>query len=417
MKRSLLTIALLISIFTLSRANAAEWLMWGGPKGDFKVEASGLAEEWPDEGPKSLWSKDLGEGYSAILFENDRLYTMFRADDKEHVVCMSAKNGKKLWDHKYDSPVKDGHVKEFGNGPRATPLIVGDRLYAIGVSGKMCCLDKKTGKKKWSHDLWEEFKGNFLNHGYSSSPVAYKNNIIALVGGEGASIVAFDAKTGKVKWKKHDFKNSYSTAEIIKIDGKDQMLCYMAKELISIDPANGELLWKYDIGNQWGQNICQPIYEPKSGILFITAVQAGCRGLKLEKADGKYEVKEAWTQRRPDVHHSNAILIGDTVYTSTGGRGPGLFYAVNIKTGETTWKERGFSKATCVYGDGKFIILDEDGNLGLAVCTPKEFKILAQSEVLTPSAWTVPTLIGHKVFVRDSKKIKAFDLSIGPSAS
>ncbi|MFQ5428734.1 MAG: PQQ-binding-like beta-propeller repeat protein [Phycisphaerae bacterium] len=389
---------------------------WGGPKQDFKVKTSGLAERWPADGPPRLWSRDLGEGYSAILHDAGRLYTMYRRGEQDVAVAIDARTGKTLWEYAYDSPAHEKHVKVFNSGPRATPLLTGGRLYTIGCSGRMHCLDAKTGKVRWSHDLWKEYEATFLPHGYASSPFAYGKTIIVMVGGKGHAFVAFDQKSGAVIWEKQDFQNSYSTPKLVRVDGEPQLLCFMAKELAAINPASGELLWTYSISNQWNQNISLPILG-KDNRLFISVAQAGSRGLKLTRKGKKTKVEETWSNRKVRIHHNNAIRVGDYVYASSGGMGrPGLFWAVNYKTGEVAWRQRGFAKANSLYADGQFIILDEDGELGIATATPELFEIHSRAHVLEPKGqsrtWTVPTLVGTTLYLRDSVKIMALDLGV-----
>lgn len=471
--RSLLLLVAAFAMGAMTRSAAAQWTEWGGQHQDFKPECSKLADEWPDEGPKKLWSHKLGEGYSAILVDGDFIYTMYRTrpdekaakaeeakagkkaqaknadeatDDKaaadedgdddrprrrgrrgnrgkaasqagrmEAVVCMKAANGEVVWEHKYDCPLSPNHVAEFGTGPRGTPLIVDDRIYTIGVTGKMFCLNKKTGKVLWSHDLWgDEFKGNFLNHGYSSSPVAYKDRIIALCGGKDASVIAFDQKTGKIIWKKHSFENSYSTPKLINVDGQDQFAIFMAQQIIGIDADTGDLKWSTSQKNQWKQNITLPIWNPEDKTLFITSMGDGAKALKLSRGpDNDTRAEQLWNNKKAGVHHSNAIRVGDFVYTTLsggGGGGPSFIAAINVKTGEIAWKERGFSKANCLYADGKFYILDEDGRLGMAVCTPEGFELKAQYPMLKKVSWTVPTLVGKTLYIRDQDTIVALDV-------
>jgi outer membrane protein assembly factor BamB len=413
----------LASMLISGAAARGQWEQWGGPNQDFKVESAKLADEWPDKGPKKLWSKTLGEGYSAILVNDGMLYTMYRTKAKgkgdtakpgrETVVALKASNGKVAWKHSYEAVVGPGHAKEFGVGPRATPLVDGGRLYTIGVTGVMHCLNKKDGKVIWSHNLLKDFGGSVLPHGYSSSPVVYGDLVIALVGGPGHAVMAFNKADGEVVWQKHDYMNSYSTPKLIRVDGEDQVVCFMADELVGLDPKTGDQKWRVPHQNQWKQNITLPIWDEKAHLLFITSSpdpRGGGRGLRLTRKEGKTEVEQVWANKKVAIHHSNAVQVGDYVYTSSGGRGPGLFYAVNILTGEIAWKERGFSKANCVYADGRFIILDEDGNLGMAVCTPEGFEIKASVPLLKKSSWTVPTLVGKVLYVRDQKKIMALDL-------
>ncbi len=301
-------------------------------------------------------------------------------------------------------------MDQFGKGPRATPLIVGDRLYTIGVSGKMLCLDKNDGKVQWSHYLWKEFDGNVLNHGYASSPIVYKDTIIVLVGGEGASIVAFNKDDGKVVWKNQSFKNSYSTPKIINVDGEDQLITYMATEAIGVDPDDGSLKWQYHHENQWGQNVCQPIWNEEHKILFFSNSGAGSRGLRLTRNGDKTDIEEIWSTRKIQFYHVNSIAVGDYVYGSTGTQAPHFFAAINVATGKIAWRKRGFAKATCVHADGKFIILDEDGQLGLATATPEEFVVHSKVSLLGKVSWTVPTVVGKNLYVRDKTTIRAFDL-------
>ncbi len=403
-------VAMVLTLVACSSVASAQWMQWGGPKQDFKAKSRGLADKWGEDGPKKLWNRDLGEGYSSILVDDGRLYTMYRPAEQEAVVCLDAKTGKTIWEYKYDSSPAPGHGDQFGRGPRSTPLIVGDRIYTIGVSGVMHCLNKQDGTVYWTHELWKELGGNVLNHGYSSSPIAYKDTVIALVGGEGASVVAFDQTTGKVAWKKNDFKNSYSTPMVIKLKGKDHLVTFMAEEIIGIDPSNGDFKWKYDISNQWKQNVCLPIWDAKSRTLFFSVSGPGSRGLKLTRRGDSVETQEIWTARKIQFYHVTSVKIGDYVYGSTGGGAPHFFSAINMKTGKIAWRKRGFSKATCVFADGKLIILDEDGQLGLASATPETFTVHSKFKLFDDVSWTVPTIVGKTMYVRDKHKIMALDL-------
>lgn len=390
---------------------AAQWTRWGGPTQNFQVDVKGLADKWPEDGPKKLWTRELGEGYAGVLVDDGVLYTMYRSEGKERIVALGADDGSTVWEHAYDESPADGHVKQFGEGPRGTPLIIGDDIYSVGVAGQMTCLNKKTGKLKWSHDLWEEYKAYFLNHGYSSSPFEYKDTVIVLTGGEGNAIMAFNKNDGKLAWKNLDFTNSYSTPSLINVDGQDQLLCYMGQELIAINPNNGELYWRYEIGNQWGQNICQPVYGD-GNMLFLSTTGAGSRGLKLTRDGDKTNVEEVWKTRKVQLYHVTSISLGDYVYGSSGaGMGKVNFFScINRKTGKIAWRERGLSKATTLYADGKFIILDEDGKLALVKADPENFEIVSEAQVCEKVAWTVPTLVGKTLYVRDQKNITALDI-------
>ncbi|MEM7352357.1 MAG: PQQ-binding-like beta-propeller repeat protein [Acidobacteriota bacterium] len=417
-RRTLGLLSALILALILPATAAAEptesWTQWGGPHQDFKAPSQGIADAWPASGPKQLWSRELGDGYSTILVEDGKLYTMYRVGESndEAIISLDAATGKTLWEHRYDSNLNEGHVKQFGSGPRSTPLLTGDELYAIGISGKFHSLDKATGKVRWAHDLWgDEFGGNFLNHGYSSSPIEYKDTVIATVGGEGKSLVAFNKSDGSVAWQNLSYQNSYSTPQVLEVDGHEQLVVFMAKELIGVDPTNGNELWRYPQENQWDQNINLPALVDGQ-YLFLSSLQAGARGLKLTVGeDGKTDVEELWSSRKIQFYHATTVHDGEWVYGSSGSRSPAFMSAVNIKTGEIPWRKRGFAKANSIYADGHVIVLDEDGKLYLTTATPENLEVHSEIALLDKVAWSAPTVVGTKLYVRDKASIMALDLS------
>jgi outer membrane protein assembly factor BamB len=176
------------------------WTQWGGPNRNFTSDSKGLASSWPAAGPRKLWTYSIGDGYSGIAVDGGALYTMYRRPaklwqlgrvDQEVVVALDANSGKTLWEFGYDAPHLRNMDMQPGPGPDSMPMVIGDRLYSVGVTGKLHCLDKRTGKLLWSHDLYEEFHGTVLTYGYSCQPLAYGNTLILMVGGRGHALMAF----------------------------------------------------------------------------------------------------------------------------------------------------------------------------------------------------------------------------------
>lgn len=408
------TIWLAAWLFLMSIAaatQAQEWTQWGGPQRNFKSDAKGLAAAWPASGPRRLWSRDLGDGYSAIVVDDGKLFTMYRKGGQDVVVALEAATGKTVWEYSYDAAFAKEYELEQGPGPRATPLVVGNQLFAVGATGKLHCLNKQTGRLVWGHDLLNEFKGTVRVRGYSCSPIAYKNTIIMLVGGTGHAIMAFNQKDGTVAWQKHDFKNSPSSPLLIKVDGQDQLVAFMFDEVAGVDPNNGDLLWSHPHKTDSGLNISTPVWGEGNLLFCSSAYDGGSRVLKLTRAAGKTTVQEVWFSRLFRIHYGNVIRVGDYVYGSSGDFGPAPFTAVNVNTGQVVWRNRSLSRATMILVEGRFIILDEDGNLALATPSPEGLQIHSKVELLTSNAWTVPTLVGTRLYVRDRKVIMALDLS------
>jgi outer membrane protein assembly factor BamB len=400
-------------------AQSFGWPQFGGPNRNFKSDSKGLASSWPAAGPRRLWMRDLGEGYSAIVSDGPektssgdagRLYTMYRVGDEERVIALDAATGKTIWEYGYAAPFLKGMDMGNGPGPHSTPLVVDKYVFAAGVTSKLNCLDKRTGKLVWSHDLWKEFNGTLIDTGYSCSPLAYKNTVILMLGGKGTALIAFDQKDGSVVWKKQDFTNSPSSPILINLEGQYQLVAFLANEVAGFDPANGDLLWSHPHVTRWNLNVSMPVWGEDNLLFCSSAYDVGSRVLQLGRIGNKTEVKELWASKRVRVHKDNAIRLGDYVYASSGDFGPAFFTALEVRTGRVAWQDRGFSKASFLYADGKFIILDEDGNLGLAAPSSTGLKVLAKVELLKQNAWTVPALVGTRLFVRDRKTIMALEL-------
>jgi hypothetical protein len=261
----------LLTFACLLRADQLEWPQWGGPHGNFKSDAKGLANSWPAAGPKKLWSRPLGDGYSAISVDGNVLYTMYRTGHDEIVLAADARSGKTIWEHRYDATFQPGMGMENGPGPYATPLVTDAGVYAIGILGNLVCLNKKTGNLVWSHDLYKEYDGTFFNRGYSPSPVAYRNAVIMKVGGAGHALIAFDQKTGKEVWRtRQKFDNAPATPLLVQVDGQDHLITMMSDEVVAVDPSNGRLLWTSPHRTMYGLNITTPVWGDDK-VVFVTS--------------------------------------------------------------------------------------------------------------------------------------------------
>jgi outer membrane protein assembly factor BamB len=408
------------------------WRQWGGPNRNFIVNSSGLAEKWAETGPPVLWTRPLGPGHSAILVDDGKLFTMYRAgngrakqgpwDAEETVIAMDASTGKTLWEHKYPSRREDF---SFGAGPHSTPLIVGDRLFTIGTNKQLFAFDKKTGTVLWSHDLIRAFNSHELlirpvvKTGYGCSPIAYRDTIICSVGGPGQSVMAFRQSDGTVAWKSGDFLTSEAPPILITIGGREQLVVFGGGTVNGMDPANGRILWSHvhDPGNDL--NCSTPLFGPDNILFVSSAYRAGSRAIQLTPEGPVTRAEELWFTNRVRFMFLNAVRIGDFVYGTTGDFGPAFLTALEIKTGRPAWQHRGFGRASIVYADnpstgsgqGKAIILDEDGDLALAKLAPEGVTILSETKkVFDTVSWTVPTLVGKTLYARDREKIVALNL-------
>lgn len=396
--------------FAQDKSDAGNWAQWGGPQRNFKSSTTGIALNWPATGPRKLWSRELGDGYSSIAVEDQTLFTMYRKGEQDVVVALAAKTGKTLWEYAYDAPFWKEQDMSNGPGPHATPLVVGNYVFTTGATGKLHCLDKKSGRLVWSHDLFKEFNGTVRPNGYSCSPLAYKNTIIVMVGGADQALMAFDQKDGTIVWKKHSFKNSTSSPILIKVDGQEQLVAFMFAEIVGLDPNNGDLLWSHPHETDYGLNTTTPVWGDDNLLFVSSGYNGGSRVIRLMQSKGKTTVEEVWFHRLMRVHFGNCIRVGELVFGSSGDFGPAPLTAVNVKTGKIIWRNRAFPRSNLLLADGHLILLDEDGNLALTTPTPEGLTVHAKVALMNNNSWTVPALAGTTLYVRDRKTILAVDL-------
>ena len=391
-------------------AVAADWPQFGGPHRNFTTDSQGLSSSWPPEGPRQLWSRQMGDGYSGIVVDDGTLFTMYRKEEQEVVIALDAATGKTLWEHAYAAPFLSSMDMNHGPGPHSTPLVAGGRVFTVGVTGKFFALDKQTGKVEWSHDLYRDFHIDQRNRGFSCSPIAYRDTVILQTGGAGKAIMAFRQTNGAVAWKKESFSNSASSPVLIHFAGQDQLVVFMAKQVVGLDPGNGKLIWMIPHRIRNGLNISMPVWGEGNLLFCSSAYDGGSRLIKLSKVAGRTVASDMWHTNQMRVHIGSILRLGDYVYGSSGDFGPAFITALNVRTGKIAWRDRSFAKANLVYANGKLIILDEDGRLALATVSPEGLKILSQVDLLQSNCWTAPSLVGRTLYVRDRKSIVALDL-------
>jgi outer membrane protein assembly factor BamB len=387
-----------------------DWPLWGGKNRDFLVNTTGLADSWPAAGPKQVWSRPLGDGYSAIAEEGGVLYTAFRRGSKDVITALDAATGKTRWEYEYDNPFTNAYVEAVGPGPYAMPEVIGDRVFTASGTGKIYSIDKKTGKPVWSHDLYTEFHGSHMGYGYSCHALPYKDTVIYMAGGDGDGAIAFRQSDGHVVWKALQFANSHSSPLLINVDGQPQVVALAANTVFGFSPDNGTLYWTHEHKTPYGLAISTPVWAPGNLLFVASAYGEGSRVLQLSQSGGHTNVKELWANNRLQLHIGTAIQRDGYVYISSGYDGPVLMTAIELRTGAVKWRERGFAKAQLLYADGKVILADQDGTLALCKVSPEKFEVLSKASVLQSIAWTPPTLVGTRLYVRDRKTIEAFDI-------
>lgn len=384
---------------------ATDWPQWRGVERTGISKETGLLKSWPKDGPPLVWkAQGLGEGYSAFSISGGLLFTQGQRGDQEFVLAIDTKTGKKAWETLTGKPFRERR----GHGPRGTPTVDGNYLYAMAADGTLVCLEKKSGEKIWTVDLMKKFDTDVLHWGMSESPLVDGSNLIVTPGGKGAAIVALDKKTGNTVWKSQSDRAGYSSAITFDLGGIHQMAILTGEAAIGLNLKNGELLWRYDKVSNRTANIATPIYQ--DGHIFVsTAYGTGCALLKLTPEGGGEKMTEVYFNREMMNHYSSSVLLGDYLY----GFSNAILTAMKFKTGEWVWKDRSVGKGSVTYADGKLYLLSEDGVVGLAEATPSGYKEISRFTIQRNEfpTWTPPVISGGRMYLREQDNLYCYNIA------
>lgn len=396
--------AVSISVFLAGQVAAqtgGDWPQWRGANRDGISKETGLLKQWPTDGPPLAWkAAGAGGGYSSFAVANNRLYTMGLRGAKEFVVAFDVATGKEVWATAHGGAFRN----DRGDGPRGTPTVDGDRIYALGGNGDLSALDTKTGKVVWTMNVLEKFGGSNITWGISESPLVVGDKVLVNPGGPGASIVALNKKDGSVVWKSQSDRAGYSSAVPVQIGNTTQVIFFTHKRAVGLDLKDGKLLWEYGKAANNVANAATPIV--RGNRVFISSDYGTGAGLVEIKADGV--AQEIYFTKDMRNHHSSSVLIGDYLYGFSGG----ILTAMKFDTGEVAWKDRSVGKGSIVFADGHIYAISENGVVGLVEATPTGYKEKGRFHIQQDSlpTWTHPVVAGGKLYLRDQDTIYAYDV-------
>ncbi len=397
--RRLGVVALLLVAFAVARAD--NWPQWRGPNRDGISNETGLLKQWPADGPPLAWkTKGAGNGYSSIVISNGKLYTMGLRGDREFIVAFDVATGKEAW--------ATAHGKAFrndqGDGPRGTPTVDGDRVYALGGNGDLTALDARTGKLVWTKNILQEFGGSNITWGISESPLVLGNKILVNAGGSDASIVALNKSDGSVIWKSQSDKPGYSSAIPLSLNGLTQVVFFTGRRAVGLDANDGRLLWEYRKPANGTANAATPV--ARGNRVFISSDYGTGGGVVEIKPDNT--AQEIWFSNQMRNHHSSSVLIGDYLYGFSGS----FLTAMKFDTGEMGWRDRSVGKGSLVYADGHLYCFSENGVVGLVEVSPAGYKEKGRFRIQQDSqpTWSHPVVAGGRLYLRDQDTIYAYDV-------
>lgn len=404
--KKLISVAILImclSLYAVAQAQA-DWPQWRGPNRDGISKETGLLKQWPAEGPPLVWkATGAGQGYSTVSISGGRLFTMGAREEREYIIAFDVASGKQLWATPHGTRYRDSR----GDGPRGTPTVEGDRLYALGGNGDLSCLDVRTGKIIWTMNMLDKFKAQNIGWGISESPLIVGERLLINAGGPEASIVALNKKDGSVIWKSQSDKAGYSSAMLSEVGGVPQVVFFTARRVVGLDVRDGRLLWEYDRPANRTANVATPII--RNNRIFLSSDYGTGGGLvEIKPGANGITAQEIYFNQNMKNHHSSSVLVGDHLY----GFSSSVLTAMRFDTGEVVWRDRSVGKGSLVYADGHLYCLSENGVVGLVEATPEAYKEKGRFRIPQDSlpTWSHPVVAGGRLYLRDQDTIYAFDV-------
>lgn len=395
------------SAVNVATETAPEWPGFRGPGRNGIVHATRIETDWASSPPAELWRRPVGPGWSSFAVHGDLLYTQEQRGEEEAVSCYRLSTGEPVWRH--TDPVRFWEAMA-GAGPRSTPTLGGDgRVYALGATGILNALDAGDGSVVWSRDLADELDATLPGWGFAGSPLVIQDTVIAAVAGQ---LAAYDRMTGELRWTGPVGRDSYGSPHALTIDGIPQVLLLSGNALISLAPADGEVLWQHE----WpGFHSLQPAVNGDGeggGDLVIGNADSsggvGARRLAVSHGEAGWKIEERWTSRGLKPYFNDFVLHEGHAYGFDGR----ILSAIDLENGERRWKggRWGHGQLVLLPDQDLLLVLSEKGEIGLVAARPDGFDELARLPAIEGKTWNHPVVVDDLLLVRNAEEMAAFRL-------
>jgi len=404
---------LLGAIVLVPSLRGEDWPQWRGPSRTGHTSDSARVPTTLPAEPKTTWRLHVGEGFASPVVAGGKVFYFDNQQGKETLHAIDATTRRELWHAMVDDTFQD---EQGPPGPRCTPLVDGDRVYAQSGKGELQCLRIADGQRLWRINFLSDFGAAFLGedskvpgaaeHGYTSAPVFDGEKLIACVGGtNGAGVVCFDKRLGKVLWKSQDDLAAYAAPMVARLAGVKQAVCFTAAGLIGLDLADGRLLWRVPIKTSYGRNCTTPVIV--GDLVIAGSYQTGLFGVKISAANGRLIAEQLWVNKAAAPNFSSFIAAGQHLY----GLGPAKnLICVEAATGKITWSKEGYimtaanaAHATLLVLGKNILVCTDGGQLILIAADPSECREISRAQV-SGMNWCSPAYAGGRLYVRDGIK-------------
>ncbi|HEU4931276.1 MAG TPA: PQQ-binding-like beta-propeller repeat protein [Pyrinomonadaceae bacterium] len=395
-------IVVLLFVVT-SSAKAQDWTQWRGPARDGSVVSKYAPATWPPS-LKQTWRVEIGEGYSSPVVAGGKVFVHGRRDPEEIVASINLADGKLLWQQKYQAEFKKNqYAVEMAKGPNATPLVVGNRLFTLGVTGVLTAWDTATGKQLWTRDFSKSIDTSKLFCGTAASPLIVNGRLVVQIGSDihGGQVHALNPATGATEWEWRGLGPGYASPVVIEVAGSQQIVTMTEGSIVSLDGKTGKELWSAPFPDEWHENSATPLWTGAQ--LIVSGTRQGTHAYTLAQTAGKWQATEIW--KNPDIAmYMSSPVFGDGLVYGHSSKRKGQFFAIDAKTGAVRWTTEGREgeHASLLLTPQHVIFLTNGADLIVAKRGTPGFTVERRYEVAQASTFANPVILGTNILVRDA---------------
>ncbi len=391
----------------VSAQNALDWPQWRGPNRDGSLASFAEPKSWPENLTRQ-WKIEVGTGYATPIVVGNRVYAFTRQEENEVMRALDAANGKVVWETSYPAPFQmNNSTSRHGPGPKSTPTFANGRLFTLGMSGKVTAFDAATGKQIWQKPS-PPVEPTFHT---AQSALVDKGNVILHVGGNNqGALTAFDQATGAVKWAWDGDGPGYGSPILAEFGGTRQVIVFSQQNLVGVDVANGQLLWKVPYVARSVTNSITPLVYGDT--VIVSGQGKPLSAYRISKRDGQWFAEMAWENDQLQMSFANPVLVKDAVF-SLSPLNSGQFFWADAKTGATLWRSapRQAGNAAIIKTADYLFVLKDDATLVVAKSTPGGFEPLKTYTVADSATWPAPVISGNRFFVKDLTTLALWTLN------
>ena len=407
MKKDNLRICLLVTLLTVvtSTSFSQEWPQWRGINRDSKVTGFKAPAAWPAE-LKQAWKVSVGFGDATPALAGNKIYLNTRQADQEVILCLDAATGKELWKSQYPSTAVTGPSGSHP-GPRSTPAVANGKVITFGASAIVSCLDANTGKLVWRRENPTNAVPQFFT---GMSPLIVDNTCIVHVGTkDNGEVLALDLNTGNEKWKWTGDGPAYASTSVMIIDGKKHLIVQTEKNLISLNLADGKLMWQMATPvQQRFYNAASPYIDGQT--IYYTGQGTGMKAIKVENSGNEYVTKELWTNPTIGAKWNTPVLKDGFLYGFTDQK---RIYCLNSTTGQTAWIDNAVNSDFASIVDCGTVIIGLPSTANLIVFKPAStaYSEVIKYKVSETSVYSYPIVAGEKIYIKDAETLMMYKIN------